>query len=103
MELSADESSSLKTAVEVRNKIVHHHIDESIADLKLVFARLIGFLNDFYRNHLDDSLQDLIDDELWQAGVRIRDYGAEIFRRASNLMEADDIDHECVITCPKCG
>jgi len=45
--LSADESSALRTAVGVRNEIVHHHIDEAVAELKLVFARLLGFLNDF--------------------------------------------------------
>jgi len=103
LELTPDESSALKTAVDVRNKIVHHHVDASIADLKLVFARLIGFLNDFHRKHLDDSLQDLVPDDLWQAGVKIREYGEEIFRRALEQMKADDIGDECLMTCPKCG
>lgn len=103
LELTSDESSALKAAVDVRNKIVHHHVDESTADLKLVFARLIGFLNDFHRKHLDDSLQDLVDEDLWLAGVKVREYGEEIFRRALEQMKADNIGDECVMTCPKCG
>ena len=66
--LTTDESSALRTAVNVRNSVVHHHVDEALADLKLVFARLLGFLNDFHRKHLDEALQDAIDDELWRAG-----------------------------------
>lgn len=103
IQLSSDESSALKTAVAVRNNIVHHHVDSSIAELKLVFARLLGFLNDFHRKHLDEPLQDQIEDSLWQSGVKIREYGEELFRRAGERIEEDGMSDECLITCPKCG
>ena len=103
VKLTSDESSALKAAVDVRNQIVHHQIDAALAELKLVFARLLGFLNDFHRSHLDDPLQEQIDDELWQSGATIQAYGDELFRRSKERMETDEIGDECVITCPKCG
>ena len=101
--LTTDESSALRTAVNVRNSVVHHHVDEALADLKLVFARLLGFLNDFHRKHLDEALQDAIDDELWQRGAKIQEYGEELFRRANERIEADNLGADVLITCPKCG
>ena len=101
--LTADESSALRTAVDVRNKIVHHYVDEAVADLKLVFARLLGFLNDFHGKHLEEPLQDAIDNELWQRGVKIKEYGEELYRRAKERLTADNLTDDAVITCPKCG
>ncbi len=103
VKLSSDESSALKTAVDVRNQIVHHQIDAALAELKLVFARLLGFLNDFHRSHLDEPLQDQIEGRLWQSGVKIQAYGDELFRRARERMDADEIGDECLIACPNCG
>lgn len=101
--MTPDESSALRTAVDVRNKIVHHHVDEAVANLKLVFARLLGFLNDFHRKHLDEPLQDALDKTLWQDGVKIKEYGEELYRRAKDHIASDDLDEALLITCPKCG
>jgi len=103
VKLSSDESSALKVAVDFRNQIVHHQIDAALAELKLVFARLLGFLNDFHRSHLDEPLQDQIEERLWQSAVKIQAYGTEFFRRAKERMVIDDIGDECLITCTKCG
>ena len=103
VQLTADETAALKTAVDIRNCVVHHQVDAAIIDLKLIFARLLGFLNDFHRKYLGEALQDHIDAERWRAGVKIQDYGTELFRRAKERMEEDDIDDDITIACPKCG
>jgi hypothetical protein len=103
LKLSTDESSALKTAVDVRNQIVHHQVDAEHSELKLVFARLLGFLNDFHRVHLDEPLQDQVEDRLWQSGVKIQAYGEELYRRAQERMATDEIADECLVTCPSCG
>jgi len=103
IQLTSDESAALKTAVQIRNCVVHHQVDAAIADMKLIFARLLAFLNDFHRKHLDEALQDQIDDELWRAAVKIQDYGGELFRRATERMKEDKIDEGVTIACPNCG
>jgi len=59
--------------------------------------------NDFHGKHLEEPLQDVIDDALWQRGVIIKEYGEELYRRAKERLEADALTDDAVITCPKCG
>lgn len=101
--LTSDESAALKTAVAIRNCVVHYQVDASLADLKLVFSRLLGFLNDFHRKHLDEPLQDAVDSDLWSAGAKLQEYGSELFRRALARMAEDKIDDDVTIPCPNCG
>ncbi len=103
VQLTANEKAALKTAVDIRNNIVHHQVDAAITDLKLNFARLLGFLNDFHRKYLGAALQDRIDVELWRTGVKIHDYGTELYLRATERMQEDDIGEDSMISCPKCG
>ena len=102
--LTDDEQKALRTASEARNSMVHHEIDEDLILLKLVFARLLGFLNDFHGEHLDRHLQTAIRTNLWCEAASIKDYGNELYQRARIRMEEDDVDDSsCLITCPKCG
>lgn len=104
VELTEAENSALRTASAARNRIVHHEVDEALPELKLVFARLLGFLNDFHRTHFEEPLQAAIPDELWTKGVEIADYGQELFRRAKERLQSENLDDaSCVIACPKCG
>ena len=103
IEITKDDSTAIKAAVRARNNIIHHQIDESVNELKLLFARLLGFLNEFHEKHIDNPIHDKIDDELWRTGAKIKEYGEELFRRAKIQMEKDSINEECVVTCPMCG
>jgi len=103
-ELSDDEQNALRTASKARNSIIHHEVDEDLNDLKLVFARLLGFLNDFHGEHLKEHLQSVLRTDLWSEAAKIRDYGSELYQRARVRMEEDEVDDSsCLITCPKCG
>jgi len=103
IELTKEDSHALKTAVKVRNNIIHHQVDESINELKLTFSRLLGFLNEFHEKYIDEGIQEKVDSELWRSGAKIKEYGEELYKRALKQMEKDDIDEDCVITCPMCG
>jgi len=102
--LTTDEEKALQTASGVRNRIIHHEIDEDLVELKLVFARLLGFLNDFHGEHLNEYLQAVIQRDLWSEAANINDYGSVLFKRAQVRMVEDEVDdRSCLITCPKCG
>ena len=79
-DLTENEQAALRTALEARNSIVHHEVDQDLNDLKLVFARLLGFLNDFHGEHLNEHLQSLIRTDLWSEAANIKDYGSELSR-----------------------
>lgn len=101
-EPSADELKALQFATKVRNEIVHHEFKADPAELKAAFARLFGFLVDFHREHCDFALDDKVPRDLWLDGVKIKEYGDELFRRAQVRIQADSAE-EGLTTCPKCG
>lgn len=101
-EPSADEMKALQFAAKVRNAIVHHEFKADPAELKPAFARLFGFLVDFHRDHCDFALDDQVSKSLWLDGVKIKEYGEELFLRAQARMKADQVENS-VISCPKCG
>ena len=103
IEITEDDRKAIKAAVRARNNIIHHQVDESVTELKLLFARLLGFLDEFHGKHIDEPIHEKIDDELWRTGAKIKEYGEELFRRAKIQMEKDEISEECLVTCPMCG
>jgi len=103
IEITKKDRNAVKTAIKARNNIIHHQVDESINELKLTFSRLLGFLNEFHEKYIDEAIQEKVDSELWRTGAKIMEYGKELYKRALKQMEQDDIDKQCLITCPMCG
>lgn len=104
LELTDSEASALRVAKETRHQIVHYEVDANIEELKLAFARLLGFLANFYESHFDGPLYDYIDERLWARGVAIQAYGKELFERAQKRIQ-ENLNPECdvVVTCPYCS
>ena len=101
--LPAEERALLKTACRLRNDIVHHQFTANPSELKPAFAKLFGFLVEFYNHQLDRQLGRSIPDAIWQEGVKIREYGEELYKKARAQMGKDKIDESSLIACPKCG
>ncbi len=98
------ENEALKTASEIRNCIVHHEIDEATHHLKFTFAHLLGFLNDFHTNHLDQSIQNSVESRLWAEAINISEYGDELFLRAKERLAAEGYGSSTQFaTCPYCS
>ena len=101
--LSDGDLNSIKTAAEFRNQIVHFEFAFETKELKLVFARLFGFLREFYLSRLDEELDSFIPEALWLEGIAVHEYGAELFLRAKNTFSEKRYTEEFIIACPKCG
>jgi len=94
--------SSIETASDYRNKIVHYEFAFKDVDLKLVFAKLLGFLQHFYSAHFDKSLNKIIPSQLWQEAVGVFDYAKELFERAQARWENEKIDPTLIWHCRHC-
>lgn len=104
LKLSKEEAQALQLAKKARHKIVHHEVDEEIEKLKLAFAKLFAFLSDFYDSYFDTPLRNEIDKDLWNSGIRIKEYGKELFTKASVKIEENiNREFEEVAVCPTCG
>lgn len=102
-DLPEDERSVLKTASRLRNDIIHHEFKAEPNKLKPAYAKLLGFLVEFYKIHLDRPLNWSIPEDVWLQGVKIKEYGEELYKRARAQMDKDGINDDSLIACPKCG
>jgi len=102
-DLSEDERAVLKTASRLRNDIVHHKFKAEPEKLKLAYAKLFGFLVEFFKTHLEEPLNLSIPKDIWQQGIKIKEYGEELYKRARAQMDKDEIDDDSLVACPKCG
>ena len=93
---------SIETASNYRNQIVHYEFTFKDTDLKLVFAKLLGFLQQFHSTHLDQPLSKIIPSQLWQEAVGVLDYAKEFFERAQAKWKAEKIDPSLIWACRHC-
>jgi ribosomal protein L37E len=98
-----DDLSSIRTASDYRNQIVHYQFSFTDSDLKLVFAKLLGFLQHFYSTHLETPLDSVVGGSLWQEAVSISEYASELFKRANTRIQNEGIDEQLVWICRACG
>ena len=102
-ELSEDENNSLTMAITLRNNIIHHEYEVKPVEVKAAFSRLLGFLVDFHRDHLEDPIDSYVDRNLWHTAIEIEKYGQELFRRAQDRLAAKELEDDQILNCPKCG
>jgi RNase P subunit RPR2 len=82
---------------------LHFEFALSVAELKPAFAKLLGFIIHFHREHLDESLSSVIHNDLWSEAIKVQDYGQELFSRAQARLSKEKIDNNLVWVCLKCG
>ena len=93
---------SIQTASEYRNRIVHYEFNFKAEDAKLIFAKLLGFLQDFHSAHFDNHLSNIIPSSVWQEAVGVLDYATELFERAQSRCKAEKIDPDLIWACRHC-
>lgn len=96
-----DIHSIFKTA-KLRNRIVHFEFDLHEKEIKLIFAKLLGFLSHFHAIHLDSPLDANVREDLWQEAVTIFEYAEELFKRAEKIFEEKEFDPLTIWTCANC-
>ena len=93
----------ISKASEIRNRIVHYEFDLNATETKLIFAKLLGFLSQFHTLQLDNSLDTIISEVLWQKAVSILEYSEELYKRAQDIFKEQGIDELFIWECKHCG
>lgn len=101
--LSDTDISMIKRATDWRNQIVHSDFSLDVMELKAAFSRLLGFLSLFHGSVLQESLADVVPRPLWDEAIKIRDYGQELFNRASERIQEEEVAECDVVSCPVCA
>lgn len=94
--------TTIKSALKLRNEIMHFEFEIRNEQFKLIFAKLIGFLSHFHTIHLNSSLDENIKAELWYEAISILEYADELFNRASQIFKDKKYDPFFIWVCPQC-
>lgn len=103
VQISQDDKRIIELARDWRNTIVHFEFDFPVDQLKSVFARLFGFLSNFYLENFNTSLRGYLGDDEWERVLEIKDYLKELEMRAEKKLTALTFEPEEIWLCIMCG
>lgn len=103
VELNNEDIEAIAQASKIRNAIVHSEFELSTDIVKLVFAKLLRFLESFHRNHLQENILEIIDESTKYEAISIDAYARGLHSNALVRFEEEGIDEEYIWFCPACG
>ena len=103
LKLNEKDISSIKTASEIRNQIVHFKFDLSLDQIKSVFTKLVEFYTSFCEEHLGTEIKHYLPSDLRNKLLNLETYVSELLKRAEEKIERNEIPEEYVWQCSACG
>jgi hypothetical protein len=103
VQFSKNDLTAIETAKRWRNLIVHYEFEISPEELKLVFAKLLGFSMHFNKKEFNIYLDAEIKGNAWDEALSIFEYATELYERAKKTIVDEGIKLEFVWDCPSCG
>lgn len=97
-----DDIAAVSTAINIRNQIVHFEFSFQETQARLIFARLFGFLQHCFRQHLNKELHEVVMPELWEEAIVLSEFADELFRRAQERITSEGIARSFILTCKRC-
>ncbi len=94
--------NAIQKASDYRNEIVHYQFSFKDTEMKLVFAKLLGFLQHFHLTHFGKALHEIIPHQVWHEVVGVLDYAKELFEKAQARCKAERIDSNLIWACRHC-
>lgn len=94
--------SSIESAAELRNKIVHFEFDLSIEQIKANYVNLVGFYISFCRDELGTDIVSELPHDLHSELMSLDSYVRELESRAEEKIGTEGIDLDNVWLCPAC-
>jgi hypothetical protein len=103
LKFSKNDLSAIETAKKWRNLIVHYEFEIKPIELKLVFAKLLGFSMQFNKKEFDIYLDAEVKGKYWDEALSVIEYASELYERAQKLIEEESIPKKLICDCPNCG
>jgi hypothetical protein len=102
VKFDSSDISSIKTASELRNQIVHFEFNLSIEQIKSNFVKLVGFYSSFCQKHLDEDMISNLPCPLDQEILRLDNYVDELEQRAKLRILEEKINPNHIRICNAC-
>lgn len=103
IQFSKNDLTAIETAKKWRNLIVHYEFEIEPKELKLVFAKLLGFSMHFNKKEFDLYLDAEVKGKSWDEALKILEYASELYERAKEIIKEEDRSIDLIWDCPSCG
>lgn len=103
IQFSKNDLAAIQTAKKWRNLIVHYEFEIDPKELKLVFAKLLGFSMQFNKKEFELYLDVEVKGRSWDEALSILEYASELYERAKELIKEEQRSLEFIWDCPNCG
>lgn len=100
--LTGDDIRNIQLAASIRNTLTHHEVDVSVDQVRVVFAKLFGFITEFSRQQLQVEVSTKIPEDIWRGALKVDRNTVELYRRAEQQIADEGIDKKYLLTCIKC-
>ncbi|HKU75805.1 MAG TPA: hypothetical protein VJR02_17985 [Pyrinomonadaceae bacterium] len=97
-----DDIAAVSTAISLRNQIIHFEFSFQETQAKVVFAKLLGFLQHCFSKHLGKGLHEVVREQLWQEAIFLFDFANELYRRAEERIRSEGVNEAFILTCERC-
>nr|VFK32956.1 MAG: hypothetical protein BECKMB1821G_GA0114241_11326 [Candidatus Kentron sp. MB] len=103
IQLSDDEIALIRCARDWRNQIIHSEFDLNEKEVKGIYAALLGFLSYFQSKHVEWSIENQVDDDLWNEAKLLLRHKEELEKHARNRIKNESLDTSLVWICRHCA
>jgi hypothetical protein len=94
---------SIQIASIFRNKIVHYEFSFKEKEVKTIYAKLIGYLQEIFYKYFKKNLNEIVGEEIWEEAVQIIEYAEELQTRAKERFKDEGINENNIIVCRLCN
>jgi hypothetical protein len=103
VQISDSDVAAVKDAIRLRNQIVHYEVTFEEAQAKLVFVKLLGFVQQCFGRYLGKLLHEVVHKELWEAVIDFFEFSEELSKRAVERLAAEGLAEVIRFECPRCS
>lgn len=102
IKFNPEDLNIIEIASNYRNQIVHYSFSFKVAELKSIYAKLIGFLQSFMVKHFKVSLDAIVESDNWDEALFIIEYAKELEKRAEERIKEEGIHEDLIMECSRC-
>ena len=102
VEFSQSDLSSIKTAIQWRNQLMHYECELNIIHAQKVYYKLFVFLREFHKDIFKEELADHIETNLWEEIIDIEEFLSSSIVVIEEKIKNKSIDKEWVWECRRC-
>ena len=102
LQFSREDLDTIFIASKYRNQIVHYEFSFKKEEIKLIYAKLLGFMQSIIGNYFDLNLNEIIFEEVWEEALKIIDYANELNTRAQERIKNEKINDKFILNCNVC-